>query len=178
MKRKWLAIGISITAVVLLVLGSLSNVVGYNTVQSSNQNTIRNELDKKELFNINPHQNSRIETTLTDGSKLSSLKSKQAFEGYTLFTPWYSTKTYLINNSWKIVNTWRSLYQPALPVDLLENGNLLRGCYILKPGLVWGAGDTGRVEMFDWNGTLLWYFEYANAQHCLHHDIEPLANGN
>jgi hypothetical protein len=35
MKRKWLVIGISITAVVLLVLGSLSNVVGYQSVKST-----------------------------------------------------------------------------------------------------------------------------------------------
>jgi hypothetical protein len=35
MKRKWLAIGISIIAVVLLVLGSLSNVVGYQSVKST-----------------------------------------------------------------------------------------------------------------------------------------------
>jgi len=43
-------IGVSICAVVLLVLGSLSNVVGYNTVQSSNQNTINNEISQKELL--------------------------------------------------------------------------------------------------------------------------------
>jgi anionic cell wall polymer biosynthesis LytR-Cps2A-Psr (LCP) family protein len=49
MKRKWLAVGISIIAVVLLILGSLSNVVGYQTVQSSNQNIISNEIDQKEL---------------------------------------------------------------------------------------------------------------------------------
>jgi hypothetical protein len=35
MKRKWLAVGINICAVVLLVLGSLSNVVGYQSVQST-----------------------------------------------------------------------------------------------------------------------------------------------
>jgi hypothetical protein len=34
-KRKWLAIGVSICAVVLLVLGSLSNVVGYQSVKST-----------------------------------------------------------------------------------------------------------------------------------------------
>jgi hypothetical protein len=33
-------IGVSICAVVLLVLGSLTNVVGYQTVKSSNQNTV------------------------------------------------------------------------------------------------------------------------------------------
>ena len=35
MKRKYLAIGVSICAVVLLVLGSLSNVVGYQSVKST-----------------------------------------------------------------------------------------------------------------------------------------------
>jgi len=36
--KNWLAIGISITAVVLLVLGSLSNVVGYQSVKSTTVN--------------------------------------------------------------------------------------------------------------------------------------------
>jgi hypothetical protein len=35
MKRKWLVIVVSILAVVLLVMGSLSNVVGYQSVKSS-----------------------------------------------------------------------------------------------------------------------------------------------
>jgi hypothetical protein len=38
MKRKWLAVGVSICAVVLLVLGSLSNVVGYESVKSTSVN--------------------------------------------------------------------------------------------------------------------------------------------
>ena len=43
-------IGVSIIAVVLLVVGSLSNVVGYQTVQSSNQKVISDEVDQKELL--------------------------------------------------------------------------------------------------------------------------------
>jgi len=43
-------IGVSICAVVLLVLGSLSNVVGYQTVQVSNQAVINNEVNQKELL--------------------------------------------------------------------------------------------------------------------------------
>jgi hypothetical protein len=38
--NKYPLIGVSIIAVVLLILGSLTNVVGYQTVQSSNQKTI------------------------------------------------------------------------------------------------------------------------------------------
>jgi hypothetical protein len=43
-------IGISILAVVLLVLGSLSNVVGYQTVQTSQQSVIKEGIDQKELL--------------------------------------------------------------------------------------------------------------------------------
>ena len=43
-------IGVSICAVVLLVLGSLSNVVGYQSVQSSNQSAINNEVNQRELL--------------------------------------------------------------------------------------------------------------------------------
>jgi hypothetical protein len=50
MKRKWLAVGVSICAVVLLVLGSLSNVVGYQTVQSSNLSVIKEGINQRELL--------------------------------------------------------------------------------------------------------------------------------
>jgi len=43
-------IGVSICAVVLLVLGSLSNVVGYQTVQSSSQSLINERINQKELL--------------------------------------------------------------------------------------------------------------------------------
>jgi len=41
---------ISLCAVVLLVLGSLSNVVGYNTVQSSHQQIIKERINQRELL--------------------------------------------------------------------------------------------------------------------------------
>jgi len=43
-------IGVSIGAVVLLVLGSLSNVVGYQTVQTSQQNLIKERINQRELL--------------------------------------------------------------------------------------------------------------------------------
>jgi len=43
-------IGVSICAVVLLVLGSLSNVVGYQTVQSSHQQIIKERINQRELL--------------------------------------------------------------------------------------------------------------------------------
>jgi len=43
-------IGVSICAVVLLILGSLTNVVGYQTVQSSNQSVIKERINQRELL--------------------------------------------------------------------------------------------------------------------------------
>jgi len=50
MKTKWLITGISIIAVILLTLTSLSNVVGYQTVQSSNQSVIKERINQRELL--------------------------------------------------------------------------------------------------------------------------------
>ncbi|MBN1861365.1 MAG: hypothetical protein JW840_07895 [Candidatus Thermoplasmatota archaeon] len=41
---------VSLCAVVLLVLGSLSNVVGYQTVQTSQQNLIKERINQRELL--------------------------------------------------------------------------------------------------------------------------------
>ena len=105
-------------------------------------------------------------------------KNKEHFNGYILFSPEFSTKTYLINNEGRIVHKWKSNHLQGLAVYLLENGNLLRSD---SPGFnknFLSAGYSGRVEMFDWNGTLIWEFEYLNKTVCLHNDIEPLPNGN
>ena len=48
--KKYPLIGGSIFAVVVLVLCSLNNIVGYQTVQASNQKIINTEVDQKELL--------------------------------------------------------------------------------------------------------------------------------
>lgn len=50
MKRKGWAIGISVVAVVILVFGSLTNVIGYQTLQVSQQNTIKERINQRELL--------------------------------------------------------------------------------------------------------------------------------
>jgi len=103
----------------------------------------------------------------------------QSFDGYTLFAPEMWRYTYLINNNGTIVNMWKSDYIQALGTYLLDNGNLIRTCskIIPNPNFITG-GFTGCVEIFDWNGSLLWDFEYSTDKYCLHHDVEVLPNGN
>jgi len=108
----------------------------------------------------------------------SSNFNNEPFEGYTLYGLEHSTHTYLMNNDGMVVNKWESQYIQALGTYLLENGNLIRTCsHKINPFFPFG-GFSGRVEIYDWNGTLLWYFEYSTNEYCLHHDVEVLPNGN
>lgn len=104
--------------------------------------------------------------------------NENSYEGYTLFTPEYSSKTYLINNDGEIVHTWKSNHIQGFAVYLQENGDLFRSDMPHINSIFISGGVSGCVEKFDWNGNIIWYFEYSNNQHCLHHDIEVLPNGN
>lgn len=102
----------------------------------------------------------------------------EAYEGYTLFAPEYFKNTYLMKNDGTIINMWKSNNAQALGTYLLDNGNLIRSCTRLPNPYFPTGGFTGRVELFDWDGNLLWYYEYSNKTVLLHHDIEVLPNGN
>jgi hypothetical protein len=96
---------------------------------------------------------------------------------YTLFAPLGETTTYLIDEAGETVFTWDSSTHPGHAVYLLENGNLLHtgdtGSANFNVG---GAG--GIVEEIAPDGTVVWSFEHDTAQGRLHHDVEPLPNGN
>jgi len=107
------------------------------------------------------------------------LRNEQgASEGYTLFAPLRSTTTYLIDMRGNVVHSWKSDYTPGCAVYLLESGNLLRAAR--EPGgqPFHGGGLGGKIQEMEWDGTVVWEFDYVDDQHLQHHDIEPLPNGN
>ena len=108
------------------------------------------------------------------------INKEGAFKGYTLFAPINSTTTYLIDNEGRIINTWKSDYRPAHSVYLLENGHLLRtGSMGPRENSTFRAGGSGgHVQEFNWDGELLWDYEYSSDKYLLHHDIEYMPNGN
>jgi hypothetical protein len=102
-------------------------------------------------------------------------------EGYTLFAPCLGRYTYLLNNEGEIVKEWVSedTVWMGTGVYLLENGNLIRAerdmsnlntCPI--------AGATGSVTMFNWDGDIIWSYDHCGNGYSIHHDLEPLPNGN
>ncbi len=102
-----------------------------------------------------------------------------SFHGYTLLTPMMSRDTYLLDNDGKIINKWETDC-PGMCAYLLKNGNLLRAVSSGMGGntTFHGGGAGGRVQEFTWEGELVWDFEYSGEDYLLHHDIEPLPNGN
>ncbi len=97
------------------------------------------------------------------------------YDGYTLFSS--NLNTFLINNCGQVVNQWTSQYLPGHSVYILPNGNLIRAGRKDTSSIVFG-GVGGIVEMFDWDGNLVWEFEYSDDNNRMHHDIYPMPNGN
>ena len=104
------------------------------------------------------------------------LNKGNAIDGYTLFS--VHNKTYLINNDGQIVNQWNSNYSVGQSVYLLENGNLLRAAEIPGKGRFTMPSVGGRAELFDWDGNLIWEYNYSTTTATQHHDVYPMPNGN
>ncbi|MFH0759738.1 MAG: aryl-sulfate sulfotransferase [Bacteroidota bacterium] len=102
--------------------------------------------------------------------------NKNATDGYTLFS--VHNKTYLINNDGKIVNQWSSNYSVGQSVYLLENGDLLRAAEVPSKNRFTMPSVGGRAELFDWDGNLIWEYNYSTTAATQHHDVYPMPNGN
>jgi formylglycine-generating enzyme required for sulfatase activity len=106
------------------------------------------------------------------------VNTASSWQGYTLLAPKHYTSTYLINNEGLVVQSWNgSKYEPGQSAYLLENGNLMRAAMTKGP-LSTGGGEGGRIEEYDWNGNLVWQFDYSTNMYMSHHDFRPLPNGN
>jgi len=102
----------------------------------------------------------------------------QTEDGYVLFSPNSSSSTYLIDNCGHLVHSWLSDYPPGLSFYLLENGDLLRAA-ITDDSFGFNIGGRGgRIERFNWEGDLIWAYEYADDNNMMHHDFKLMPNGN
>ena len=104
--------------------------------------------------------------------------STASFNGYTLFSPLPSKITYLIDNEGYLIHSWNSSYEPGQAVMLLEDGSLLRTAFVKNTNPFTAGGAGGRVEKIDWDGNLIWSFNYYSSEYSSHHDVEVLPNGN
>ena len=107
----------------------------------------------------------------------------EVFDGYNLLHPSNSGTTYLLDNDGEVVHSWQSDYRP-MSAYLLEDGSLLRVARLPNlPTTMNAGGGAGRVELFDWDGNLTWFYDIYDTTGMegdfrAHHDIELLPNGN
>ena len=97
--------------------------------------------------------------------------TEDSFDGLTMFANTNGTKAYLIDNCGELVHSWEGNGNYG-PQYLYEDGNLLR---VVK--LPMGGGSI--TQIVDWNSNILWEFQPSTIGYgSMHHDIEPLPNGN
>ena len=106
------------------------------------------------------------------------LNDSRTLPGYNLINGG-GNKSYLFDNEGRAVHTWSSEHPSGLAVYLLENGHLFRPAEATKrkPGFQ-GPAAGGRIQEFDWDGNLVWDFEYHSEKRLPHHDAIKLPNGN
>ena len=101
--------------------------------------------------------------------------------GYTLVSPLFYTQTYLLDNSGSIVHSWDIIHPSGGAVYLLEDGRLLQTGIITQTNVFSEAvrtGGGGYLQLYDWDGELLWDYALITETQLQHHDVEPLPNGN
>jgi hypothetical protein len=98
-------------------------------------------------------------------------------DGYILFSPSNSPKTFLLDKCGKKIHEWVSFYDAGLAVYLQEDGSLLR-CGNTNNSQFQGGGQGGILEKYDWNGFLTWSYKISDSEQCQHHDAIQLPNGN
>jgi hypothetical protein len=106
------------------------------------------------------------------------IHDSRAFPGYNLINPGRK-QTYLFDNEGRVVHSWTSEHTSGAAAYLLDNGHLFRPSEVVnrKPGFQ-GPGVSGRFQEFDWDGNLVWEFEYHSDRRLPHHDAIKLPNGN
>ncbi|THB74268.1 MAG: DUF1566 domain-containing protein [Desulfobacteraceae bacterium] len=112
---------------------------------------------------------------------VSEVDDTGVYEGYTLFAPMGSNRTYLIENSGEAVHSWDSDWWPGLSVYLQPDGHLIKTVSLTSQVFQAGGGGGG-IRAYDWEGKLVWDFDYTGIRNQRavhhHHDIEVLPDGN
>lgn len=102
-----------------------------------------------------------------------------AWPGFTLIAPIHGYEVHLADMAGEAVHTWTSEYETGEVCYLTERGTLLKGQRAVDhPTFQDAGGHGGRIQEIDWDGTILWDFQWDSESGLNHHDVEELPNGN
>ncbi len=104
----------------------------------------------------------------------------QRYNGYTLYSTQNSTSAYLMDSNQITFHTWTGMSaQTGYSSHLEAGGTLVRAAKGgTNPTGVPGGPICGKVQKYDYAGTLVWDYVYAGTDYITHHDICPMPNGH
>lgn len=98
--------------------------------------------------------------------------------GFVLFNPSLSGTAYLVNNDGLVVHQWETARAPGGDLELLPNGNLLRGARDPEALRFKVGGVGGILQEIAWDGRVVWEWKLSSDERIHHHDVTALPNGN
>ena len=123
-----------------------------------------------------------VSVTLLSQTGLLKIDEERIYDGYTLIYPHSQPNVLLLNNCGEVVHQWEDddVYRAGNTAYLLESGDLIKTKrhFDFSNDSIWAGGAGAIVEGRSWDNDLLWSYELNNEKFRLHHDIEPLPNGN
>ena len=106
-----------------------------------------------------------------------TISTEGLLPGYIMFSVPNSASTYLIDRQGKVVHEWKGNYG-AFNAYLMDDGSIVHGANDPDYPVFGFGGPYGRIQKVNWDGKMLWDYEYANEQEIVHHDFAVLPNGN
>ena len=100
-----------------------------------------------------------------------------AAPGYVLVVPLRAGSAHLVDRDGQVVHSWQQ-ETIGFADHLLDDGSLLRSSALEEPPNFKAGGVAGTIRRISWEGEVLWEWTLATNEQILHHDIEPLPNGN
>ena len=105
-----------------------------------------------------------------------------SYDGYNLIYPHNQSTVFLLNNCGQVIHQWEDdeNIRPGNTAYLLDDGRLLKTKRLsdFSNDPIWAPGAGASVEIRDWENNLEWSFTLNDSVARLHHDIEPMPNGN
>ncbi len=106
----------------------------------------------------------------------------QSYDGYNLLYPHNQSTVYLLNSCGKIVHRWDDddNFRPGNTSYIRPDGTLVKTKrdQLVTDDAIWAGGGGETVEIRDWGNNLMWSYTLNSDTERLHHDIEPMPNGN
>lgn len=113
---------------------------------------------------------------------LLSYDSAKVSPGYNLIYPHNQSTVHLLDKCGRVIHQWTDAdnWRPGNTAYLTKEGNLVKtkreNASLNDP--IWAGGGGDIIEIRTWDNELITSFAQNDSLYRLHHDIEPMPNGN